>query len=162
MKPMQGRWQTLVVGSCLGWFLALPLRADVFRTVDDSGAPEFSERRQAGTHPSEKLKLAPAKAPEQPVSKEPIVHQGTGGLTLQVKPKDPNAKPKPTKEQLAKMKELCTQAKASAAQLSGENGERTNRLQYVDKNGERAFLTEDQIQERLKDMKQKIKDYCVK
>ena len=162
MKPMYGRWQTLVLGSCLTGALVLPARAEVFKTVDDSGAPEFTERRQPGTHPGEKLKLAPAKAPEQPDAKEPIVHQGTGGITLKVKPKDPNEKPKPTKEQLAKMKELCAKAKASAAQLSGENGERTNRLQYIDKNGERAFLTEEQIQERLKEMKQKIKDYCVK
>ncbi|MBI4696282.1 MAG: hypothetical protein HY749_19925 [Gammaproteobacteria bacterium] len=159
---MSGLRRPFLMACCLGWIVALPARAEVFKTVDDSGAPEFSERRQAGTHPSEKLKLAPAKTPEQSVSKEPIVHQGTGGLTVQVKPKDPKAKPKPTKEQLAKMQELCTKAKASAAQLSGENGERTNRLQYVDKNGERAFLTEDQVQERLKDMKQKIKDYCVK
>jgi hypothetical protein len=154
----------LLLGAGLAVAVAgAPVNAEVFRSVDDKGAPEFSEHRPPGTPQAQKLKVAAPKAPDQPVSKEPVVHEGTGGMTLRVPPKkDADAKPKPTKEQLAKMKDLCEKAKASAAQLQGENGVRTNRLQYIDKNGERAFLTEDQIQQRITEMKKKIKDYCVK
>lgn len=145
-------------GITLALVSAFTGRADVFRSVDDTGTPEFSAHKPAGTQPAEKIKLEVPKAPEQPAADAPIVHQGTGGIKLEVKPE---TKPKPTKEQRAKMKALCAQAKASEAQLSGESGARTNRLQYIDKNGERAFLTEEQVQQRLTEMRQKIKDYCV-
>ena len=135
--------------------------AEVFRSVEPDGTPEYSQHREPGKSTAEKLKIDVQKSAAQPAAKEPIVHEGAGTVTVRVPAKPKDQKPKYTKEQLAQLKDGCEKAKAAIAQLQGENGVRPYRLQYIDKNGERAYLTEELIKEHLADAKKKAKDYCI-
>ena len=146
------RWPNtavLVLALALGGSAA----AEMYKSVDEDGNVVFSQTPPRGKE-SEVIKPRYAKQPAGAVKSTPgstAETDGAGGDAAGKTPKEL------TPEQLVIKKQNCTNAKEQLAQMQGP---RANRLQYVNENNERAFLTEDQRNSRISKAQKALKEYC--
>jgi hypothetical protein len=130
--------------------------AEVYKSVDENGRVVFSQKPPQGTK-SEVIKPRYSKPPTAPA----------GGPAPFVPPAQPGGMPNATgdagkaKELTPEQKEAkqknCETARERLAQLQGP---RSNRLQYTNDQGERAYFTPEDLEKHITDAQAKIAENC--
>ena len=139
----------LVMALALGGSAA----AEMYKSVDEDGNVVFSQTPPRDKE-SEVIKPRYAKQPASAVK----TTTGSAAKTDAASGDAAGETPKDlTPQQIAIKKRNCTNAKEQLAQMQSP---RANRLQYVNENNERAFLTEDQRNSRTSKAQKAIKEYC--
>lgn len=132
--------------------VAPPALAEIYKWTDADGKTVYSEKPPPGGAATVVNPHAGKASPEaqerlrstiEQSRQEDEADQATEAETAAT---DAKAKEK---------KHACEQARVVLEQLT-----RSTRMQYVDENNERAFLSEEQRQSRLRDANEKIKEYC--
>ena len=144
--------QALSVGLAL--LCVTPAFAEIYKWTDENGNVVFSEKpppdgKAEALKPRVGRASPPAAASGPAAAAEPqsdITDASHG-----------QAPEKLTPEQIARKRQNCENAKS---QLADMQSARANRLQYVNEQGERAFLTPEQREERTRKAREAIKEYC--
>lgn len=140
----------------LGLALSLPVSADVFQWTDEFGHIQMSDHPPPGNGHVKVVKGgagAPASAAASAASATALKHQDEALKSLQGKQED---------AQKAKQ-EAAAQATASAASCIDLQRELTilksgGRLLTFDSNGQRQYLSDDEIHQKLEDTNQQMQD----
>ncbi len=148
-------WASLSVLAAAA-LLTVGASAEVYKSVDENGHVVFSQKPPKDGQ-SEVVKprytkpptpVAGAAAPFTPPSQPGAIPSATDAAT---QPKEL------TPAQKAAKQKNCETANERLAQLQEP---RARRLQYTNEKGELAFLTQDMLDERVKDAQAKIAENC--
>lgn len=146
---MTNRFRILTLFFCLFPVIAT---AEIYKWVDEQGQVHYSQNRPVDQQ-VETIK-GPSKVDTEAAQKA-LQERRDKLNAIDEERAEENKKAAEAEKQAQANKERCNAALEAMARLRSQN-----RMQYINEEGERAFMTEEQRQQRLEEAQKAVEESC--
>ncbi|TXI47012.1 DUF4124 domain-containing protein [Methylophilus sp.] len=154
---MKMMWKLILAGCLL---CSLQAEAEIYKWRDEKGVMNYSDvPPQSGPAGTQKIKAATVPN-DVPLTRSDAYHQEESASANKKPPESRESAPSAEAEALKAMQERLKGQNCAAARSNYRNYAVGGRMQSVNENGQKEYLSDDQIKEGLARAQQEIDENC--